>query len=59
MGANFHRPQNLGTCADVDMALNHGKAFCVPATESYLMEDEAIDTNFCIGVNDDSVWVGN
>ena len=59
MRTDANRPQYLCSRSNVDMAVDYRDAWIKASSNSYLLKNEAIDTNSCIGMNYDAVWMGD
>ena len=57
MRPNFDRTQYLGACADIDVASDFRDAWPAPATQRYLMKDQAVHANLGLWVYDNPVRV--
>jgi hypothetical protein len=57
MRADMDWPQNLCTCSDIDMTLDHRNAWDTASSNSHLLKDEAINTDVYAGINYDAVWM--
>ena len=48
-----------GSCADIDMSFDDRHPGCVNGSDGDLLKDEAVGSDFCFGVDDDAVGVGD
>ena len=59
MSTNPHGSQNLCAGPDIYVALQQRRALIFSSAERHLLEDETVHANDSIGVDYDSVGVGN
>ena len=59
MRTDTNGPQYFRSCADVDMPLEYRGAGFIASSNSDLLKDEAIHTDFCAGMNNYTVWMWN